>query len=85
MKSIVATAGNTFFGLGEDDELESIIELVVHASEPRGEYAGRKFSSVDTLETLRFVASADGLRHIAKQLVEYADAADAMLEKIKSQ
>ena len=85
MKSILATASNTFFGLNADDELEAVVELIVHASEPKGEYIGRKISSVDRLESLRFVASSDGLRDIAKQLVEYADEADKLLEKVKAQ
>jgi len=84
MRTILATASNLFFGLNADDQLESVVELIIHASEPKGEYVGRKLSAVDNIETLRFVASAEGLRDIAKQLVEYADAADLALGKVNN-
>lgn len=88
MKQIVSTAMNMYLmprgGAGTIEEIEPHVEVVLTTAEQayHSTHNSSRLASDIVNETVRFHASTEVLRQVAKQLVEFADETDALMKSL---
>lgn len=86
MKEVYGTARNISFAADEDGKLTPTIETIIVVSEPQyGPNGNGEVEKFRVTDTLRFGTTPQGLRILAQQFTEWADEAEALLNKATTQ
>ena len=81
MKTLIATSGNVLAGPDGDGGYKPLTEVVLLFSEPTYEADAGGYTKRHAVSVVRFGATPDALRKVAKQLVKMADEAEHMLDE----
>ena len=86
MKEVYGTAKNISFTANDDGKLIPTIEVIVVVSEPQyGPDDNGDVEKFRVTDTLRFGTTPQGLRVLAQQFTEWANEAEALLNKATTQ
>lgn len=80
MKEVICTARNITIAVSEGDNpgITPMVEAIIVVTEPQYRIKKGEIVRMRQPETLRFAASPDSLRTIAKSFMEWADQAEAV-------
>ena len=81
MNELFATRRNISHGL-VGDKIETVIEMVLVASEPTTQFAGSSVVRVDTLSTHRFLMTVDGATILRSDLTKWIEEAKKQHAKL---
>lgn len=83
MKEVICTARNLMVVPDEEHTVRPMIEAIVVVSEPQFRFdRGGQLANERETETIRFSASPEALRKMAKSFNEWADEADGFAESL---
>ena len=84
MKWLQGTSHNIRHGFSENEkEIQSVVELVIVASETKSRMVGTKIVRVDAVSDFRVCMTPLEATALAESLVDYAEKAERQAEKIE--